>query len=65
MTKKPVDEWRGMFARGFHQGPFVALDALGNQLQFKLAEIVAEPLPPEIGDLLSALEASLHRKEGA
>lgn len=63
MSKEAMDDWKGMFARGSHPGPLAAPEALGKQLQCKLAEIVAEPLPAEIRDLLSALEASLDRKD--
>jgi hypothetical protein len=63
MSKKTLDDWRGMFAGGSHHGPLAAPEALGKQLRCKLAEVVAEPLPAEMRDLLSELEASLDRKE--
>lgn len=50
MKEQELDGWRE------RQEQSAALDNIGKKLRFKLADIVAEPLPSEFHDLLKELE---------
>ncbi|MGD9545446.1 MAG: hypothetical protein AB7F41_00885 [Methylocystis sp.] len=62
MTKLKSEIWRGPFARGFDADSVVLLENIGEQLQSTLAPVVAEPLTPELHDLLHKLAEAKRRK---
>ncbi|MGD9545073.1 MAG: hypothetical protein AB7F41_14985 [Methylocystis sp.] len=61
MKQLGSNEWRAVFDGEIEGQPVVALEKIGKQLQFSFARTVAEPLPADIRDLLSDLEAALDR----
>jgi hypothetical protein len=55
-------DWRSAVSREFHPGSAATLDKIGTQLRFKLAKIIAEPLPVELQELVRDLEHKLEER---
>jgi hypothetical protein len=65
MADTKPDEWRVAVARELDGEARAALEKIGQQLQFKLAKIVSEPLPPRLQYLVSELEQKLDQDDPA
>jgi hypothetical protein len=61
--RQKTDDWRVAVARQVEGEAIATLEKIGRQLQFKLAKIVAEPLPAEQQGLLSALENRIDERK--
>ncbi|MBG0800458.1 hypothetical protein IYW40_02950 [Methylocystis sp. H4A] len=57
MVELRTSEWRR--AHDFREEFVATAEKIGQQLQVKLAKIVAEPLPAEIHDLLREIDITL------
>lgn len=62
MTDRKLDDWRVAVARELDGESGAALEKIGHQLKIKLAKIVAEPLPADLQELVSALENRIDEK---